>query len=250
MPGGGRLIISTRNVDGVPSSLSGELDPGKYVAISVADTGSGMPPRVLARAFEPFFTTKSQGKGTGLGLAQLYGFAKQSGGTARIESQEGVGTTVTLYLPRTEQPARIAPQLAARPFGSTRARLLLVDDDDDVRGVAAAMIEEAGYDVVTADSGAAALDAVERGGIELVITDIVMPGMSGVELARELRERYPGLPLIYASGYADLETFGGDLSTERVVKKPYRVTEIAQAIHETLAPAGSDAKVVPFPSAG
>ena len=234
MPGGGRLTIGTANVDAVPSALAGELSRGEYVAISVADTGTGMPAGVLARAFEPFFTTKEQGKGTGLGLAQLYGFAKQSGGTARIDSREGEGTIVTIYLPRTLEAAQPAEPRLLEMAATQRGRILIVDDDDDVREVAAALVEEIGYEVVTASGGEEALAALRENDFELLVTDVAMPGMNGVELARQVRELKPGLPILFASGYADVQTFGEELSDELVLKKPYRIAEVAARIAAAL----------------
>ena len=235
MPAGGRLTITTKNVESISKQLAADLTPGQYVAISVADTGTGMSPAVLARAFEPFFTTKEQGKGTGLGLAQLYGFAKQSGGTVRIESAEGQGTTVTLYLPRTvaEMQAADPVMLEAKP--RERARILIVDDDDDVRLVAAALVEEIGYEVVAAGSGDEALKLIEAGTFALLMTDVAMPGMTGVELARRVRAAAPGLPILFASGYADVQTFGAELSDEAVLKKPYRISEVAARISAALS---------------
>ncbi len=246
MPGGGRLTIATRNVDTVPPQLLSELNAAQYVAIAVTDTGTGMSPSVLARAFEPFFTTKEQGKGTGLGLAQLYGFAKQSGGTARIETSEGEGTTVTIYLPRTHQQGAPALPAGLAPRASERARILLVDDDDDVRQIAAALVEEIGYEVVAAASGEAALKALEPDSFALVITDVAMPGMNGVELARQVRGIAPMLPIIFASGYADLQTFGADLSDETLLKKPYRLSELAARIANALAERKDSSNVVEF----
>ena len=240
MPAGGRLTIETRNVEAVPSQLSAELEEGKYVAIKVTDTGIGMSPNVLARAFEPFFTTKEPGKGTGLGLAQLYGFARQSGGTARIESQEGEGTSVTIYLPRTRRRMD-APEAAAQGSQPVRkARILVVDDDDDVRLVAAALIEEIGYEVAAAESGEAALKALASEDFALVITDIAMPGMNGVELAQRVKESHPSLPIIFASGYADVQTFGEELTEARVMKKPYRMAEVAARISDALGDVRGD----------
>ncbi|HWH18559.1 MAG TPA: response regulator [Allosphingosinicella sp.] len=240
MPAGGRLTIATKNVDCVPPQLSAELNPGQYVAISVADTGTGMSPAVLARAFEPFFTTKEQGKGTGLGLAQLYGFAKQSGGTVRIESKEGQGTTVTIYLPRTQEEgvASEAPSIEARP--RQRARILIVDDDDDVRMVAEAMIEEIGYEVVAAASGEQALKEMKPGRFAMMITDVAMPGMTGVEVARRMREIDPHLPIVFASGYADVQTFGAELSDEVLLRKPYRIADVAARISAVLSEPRAD----------
>ena len=245
MPSGGRLTISTRNIGEVPAALAGELSAGEYVAIAVSDTGTGMTPEVLARAFEPFFTTKEQGKGTGLGLAQLYGFANQSGGTARIDSRVGEGTTVTIYLPRTHEKSAVAdvPMLETKP--AERLTVLLVDDDNDVREVAAAMIEEIGYDVVSADGGEAALKALESGRFAMMMTDVAMPGMNGVELARKVRVLAPELPIVFASGYADVHTFGAELDKEVVLKKPFRVSEVAARLAGALGERHGD-NVVEF----
>jgi signal transduction histidine kinase/ActR/RegA family two-component response regulator len=249
MPGGGRLTIATRNEASVPAAVASELDPGEYVSISVADTGTGMPSWVVAKAFEPFFTTKEPGKGTGLGLAQLYGFAKQSGGTVRIDSAEGQGTTVTIFLPRTRQASAAPTPLLLSPQPVCKTVILLVDDDDDVRTVAAAMIEEAGYEVECAESAAAALAKIEPGRFSLVVTDVAMPVMSGVDLARRIRELVPDLPVIFASGYADVQTFGEELSEEVLLKKPYRVSELAAAIHAALNERLDSGNVIAFPGA-
>ncbi|HEX8217232.1 MAG TPA: response regulator [Allosphingosinicella sp.] len=234
MPGGGRLRIETQNVLERPSSLAPELSPGEYVAISVADSGTGMAPEIAARAFEPFFTTKSAGKGTGLGLSQLYGFARQSGGTARIESEPGVGTTVTIYLPRTSDEAPAAALTLSEKRAGARVSVLLVDDDDGVRRVAAQIVEELGYRVVTAAGAREALRLLESDMPDLLITDIVMPDTTGVDLAREVRVRWPKLPILFASGYADVQTFGDELADETVLKKPFRIAEVAARIHEMI----------------
>ncbi|HEV2865591.1 MAG TPA: response regulator [Allosphingosinicella sp.] len=249
MPGGGRLTIATRNVDSVPAALAGELEPRQYVAIAVTDTGTGMPPAVAAKAFEPFFTTKAPGKGTGLGLAQLYGFAKQSGGTARIQTREGEGTTVTIYLPRTQQAVGAAAPEAHHHAPANRARLLIVDDDDDVRMVVSAMAEELGYEVEAASGGAEALALLEQGEFALMLTDIAMPGMSGVELARRAREAAPAMQVAFASGYADIHAFGEDLANEAVLKKPYRIHEVAAHIDALLGEPVAAGNVVRFPGA-
>ena len=249
MPGGGRLRIETRNVGEVPQALAAELAPGEYVALTVADNGTGMPPEVLARAFEPFFTTKLQGKGTGLGLAQLYGFARQSGGTVRIESEEGQGTVVTIYLPRThgdvQDVALAAPELPEQ--GS--ATILIVDDDDGVRTVAAAIVEELGFKVLAAGTGREALQILaDDPRIDLLLTDIVMPEMTGVELARQVRAMRPDLPILFASGYADVKTFGDELETETVLKKPFRIAEVAARLRDVLdaSAVGGEGNVIEF----
>ncbi len=249
MPGGGRLLIATRNLDRVPELLAGELGPGRYVAIRVTDTGVGMAPEVLQHAFEPFFTTKPQGKGTGLGLAQLYGFARQSGGTVRIESEEGRGTSVTIYLPATEAEAAAARNAPAEGLRRRRGRVLLVDDDDDVRSVAAAMVAELGYDVTSAATGDEALRLLGERRFDLLLTDVAMPAMNGVELGRRARGLVPELPILFASGYADVQTFGVELSDQAVLRKPFRISEVAARLHHLLeagpAPAAASLFAVP-----
>jgi CheY-like chemotaxis protein len=193
-----------------------------------------MSAEVKARAFEPFFTTKEVGKGTGLGLSQLYGFAKQSGGTARIDSAPGEGTTVTIYLPRTQREVREAAPPVLEPRMRAQMPVLLVDDDDAVRNVGAAMLEEMGFEVTSAASGAEALEVLKSNAFALLLTDVAMPGMSGVELAHAVRERYPDLPILFASGYADLQVFGEQLSDETVLKKPYRLADLAARVESSL----------------
>ncbi len=234
MPSGGNLKIATRNMVEVPPDLRSELHQGEYVSISVSDTGKGMSPSIAARAFEPFFTTKEPGKGTGLGLSQLYGFAHQSGGTARIESREGDGTTVTMYLPRTSQTADRPASAAPKPNGHFGAHILIVDDDDDVRIAAAAIIEELGYSVVAVDRAPEALDLIRDRRFDLVITDVMMPVMNGVELAREVKRLRPDVPVLFATGYADIEEFGTDLEAGSLVRKPFRMAELASHIAEAL----------------
>lgn len=230
MPNGGRLTITTSNLPSVPASLSTELAAGEYVVIAVTDTGTGMPPEVLSRAFEPFFTTKETGRGTGLGLSQLYGFAKQSGGTARIESTLGEGTAVTIYLPRTDGQALVEAVPVEKASKRDRVSVLLVDDDDGVRDVCSAMLEDMGCKVTAASSGEEALQALDRDRFSLMLTDIAMPAMNGVELAKRAREMAPDMPVLFATGYADLQVFGEQLSDEAVVRKPYRLADLAARI--------------------
>ncbi|HZU52029.1 MAG TPA: ATP-binding protein [Sphingomicrobium sp.] len=234
MPNGGRVTIATSNLSSVPPALSTELAPGAYVAISVTDTGTGMPPEVLSRAFEPFFTTKETGHGTGLGLSQLYGFAKQSGGTARIDSTPGEGTTVTIFLPRTEEQAPTQAVLLERTAKREQVSVLLVDDDDGVRDVCTAMLEDMRCKVTAVASGEEALRALEHESFSLLLTDIAMPAMNGVELARRAREMAPAMPVLFATGYADLQVFGEQLSDETVVRKPYRLSELAARVEATI----------------
>jgi signal transduction histidine kinase len=234
MPDGGRLQIATRNVGVVPAALASDLQHGEYVQLSVTDDGSGMAPEVVVRAFEPFFTTKDHGKGTGLGLAQLYGFAKQSGGTARIQSELGKGTTVSLYLPRSDTDF-VEERLAdATRKQRASARILLVDDDDEVRSVAAATIEELGFAVTALASGEDALALLKQECFDLMMTDIAMPGMTGVELAKRVRAIHRDLPILFSSGYADVQSFGDHLTDEIVLKKPFRIAELAARIDSIL----------------
>ena len=239
MPEGGQVVISTRNVAKAPDSLKPELDDREYVCICVSDDGPGMPPDVLAHAFEPFFTTKAHGKGTGLGLAQLYGFAKQSGGTARIQSEPGEGTSVSIYLPRTQEQVTQEALSRSRPHAARCARILIVDDDDDVRIVTRETITELGYEVVAVGDPAEALGRLENEHFDLLITDVAMPGLTGVELARRVRMSGNDLPIIFSSGYADVQAFGEELSEEVVLRKPFRLTDIAARIEAVLEPSSA-----------
>jgi len=234
MQNGGRITIRTENAKSIPEALATELQAGQYVSISVADNGPGMPPEVLAHAFEPFFTTKSDGKGTGLGLAQLYGFAKQSGGAARIESEIGKGTTVAIYLPRTHE--QVAQEIVGRVEGHRErcAKILVVDDDEEVRTVTSDTIKEIGYKVVAVGRAEDALHKLGSERFDLLITDVAMPGMNGVELARRARVIDPAMPILFSSGYADVQTFGEELSDETVLKKPFRIAEVADRIETSL----------------
>lgn len=234
MPHGGQIRIETHNIDSIPQPLTTELGPGEYVCISVSDDGPGMPPEVLAHAFEPFFTTKSHGKGTGLGLAQLYGFAKQSGGAARIESEIGKGTTVAIYLPRTLE--KVSADAVGRPDShrGRRAKILVVDDDNEVRAVTSDTIKEIGYQVVAVASAEDAVAKLTNERFDLLITDVAMPGTNGVELARRARLIDPEMPVLFSSGYADVQMFGEELSDETVLKKPFRISEVAARIASSL----------------
>ncbi|MEO5773498.1 MAG: response regulator [Sphingomicrobium sp.] len=234
MPGGGRITIATSNIAEVPANLANELNPGEYVAVSVSDTGTGMGPDVTVRAFEPFFTTKEPGRGTGLGLSQLYGFAKQSGGTARIDSIVGQGTTVTIFLPKTEARSAVAQVEPAGARPRKQVSVLLVDDDDAVREVCASMLEEIGCDVTAVAGAEAASRELEKRSFSLMLTDVAMPGLSGVELADRARSLRPDMPVLFATGYADLQMFGEQLSEESVLKKPYRLSEVAARLHAVL----------------
>ena len=243
MPSGGSLRITTANLPAPPADLKTDLSLGEYVGISVHDTGVGMSASVMAKAFEPFFTTKEPGKGTGLGLSQLYGFARQSGGTATIESREGVGTTVTIYLPRTIARPASEAKGSEEERRHKGARIVLVDDDDDVRTAAAAMIEELGYSVRAFARGAEALESLSREPFDLLITDVVMPGMNGFEVAKRARELGMG-PVLLATGYVDVSEFGEQLDSAWVIRKPFRMAELASRIRSALSSEPTEATVV------
>jgi signal transduction histidine kinase/CheY-like chemotaxis protein len=237
MPRGGVLAIETANTRVGPPQRAGEPSAGEYVAITVRDTGVGMSADVMARAFEPFFTTKAAGSGSGLGLSQVYGTARQSGGGVRIDSTPGDGTSVTIYLPRASAMADPAPLPAslARPTASQGA-VLLVDDDPAVRAATASVLADLDYDVREAGGGAEALDLLRRDSqIEVLLTDVAMPGMNGAELARLALGVRPLLTIVFMSGYADPEEITGALQRHRLVRKPFLPTELARQIEAALA---------------
>ena len=234
---GGSLTVETSNVTLGHPVYPEEPPAGEYVAICVSDTGSGMSEEVRAKAFEPFFTTKEIGKGSGLGLSQVLGFAKQSGGGVRIDSKPGRGTSVHIYLPRADTrpesaPARMGAQVGRDLRG---AHILLVDDDNAVREVTAAMLAELGYVVHEAGSGGAALDVIEREPrIDLMAVDFAMPGMSGADLARRVEKLKPGLPILFITGFADRSALA-DVSESRIIGKPFTGDELAMKVRIALA---------------
>ncbi|WP_027583992.1 ATP-binding protein [Bradyrhizobium sp. Ai1a-2] len=233
MPDGGRLEIEARNVTLDEGAVAG-VASGSYVKLSVTDTGCGMPQETLDRVFEPFFTTKELGKGTGLGLSMVYGFVRQSGGHVTIESTVGVGTTVTLYLPRSGEASEVGidiTQLQDMTAGS--GRILMVEDDPDVMDITSAILRELGYEVVCAQDGADAIRILrDDKRFDLLFSDIMMPGgISGVELAREAKQLSSGIKILLTSGNA-AEALAWD-GAERefpVIGKPFRRTELAQRL--------------------
>ncbi|MFE1598597.1 ATP-binding protein [Methylobacterium sp. ID0610] len=235
MPEGGELRIETTNI-GASEPRAAVLPPGDFVRIRVTDTGEGMPPAVLQRLFEPFFTTKPQGKGTGLGLAQVYGTAKQLGGEVTVESRVGEGTTVSLYLPRARgATARVEPLRARTASAVSRRRVLLVDDDPQVRATAEALLEEMGHAVVAVGSGAEALHILGgEGAIDLLLADYAMPGMTGSELATRALALQPSLRVLLMTGYADAASLPDGAA---VLRKPFALSELAAALAGVL-PAG------------
>ncbi|WP_315836771.1 hybrid sensor histidine kinase/response regulator [Bradyrhizobium prioriisuperbiae] len=245
MPNGGRLTLSA-----VPIVLSGDAKydglSGDFIAFRVIDSGEGIPPEVLARVFEPFFTTKPPGQGTGLGLSQVYGFAKQSGGTVAIDTAPSLGSTVTLVIPRAQAPADHTVGFAAVPAtaddaGKTqssghKAKVLLVEDSEEVAQVSREYLERIGHTVVTVTNGVDALAALSNvKGIDIVLSDIVMPGeMDGLDVARQVRTQFPGLPIILVTGYSSSANAARREGFE-VLRKPYNITRIARAIETHLA---------------
>jgi len=233
----GTLTIATENVTRGPAERAEEPAAGDYVMVAVTDTGTGMSDAVLAKAFEPFFTTKEVGRGSGLGLAQVYGFAKQSGGGVRIDSREGEGTTVRVYLPRATQAAAVIagggvsapdlPEIAGRT-------IMVLDDDDAVRAVTADGLRDAGCRVIEAADGAAALVALAaEPGIAAVVADFAMPGMNGAEFARRARLANPALPIVFVTGFADLTAIA-DVPVDRVIQKPYPQGAVAERLRVVL----------------
>ncbi len=234
MPNGGAIKFHARNVTSDGSDTS--ILKGDFVALSVSDTGSGIPADVLTKVFEPFFTTKEVGKGTGLGLSQVYGFARQSGGDVQISSEEGKGTTVTLYLPRGSGMAIgvVSERPAKEPMQGS-ATILVVEDNVAVGEVSAMLLEQLGYTVKQVDRPAAALEMLARNeDIDLVFSDIVMPGdMDGLTLAREVRDRYPSLPVILATGYSSAAERAG--MEFPIIRKPYDHNTLGLAVKMALA---------------
>jgi signal transduction histidine kinase/ActR/RegA family two-component response regulator len=238
MDGEGQLAISVENVSLARGQI-GELGAGDYVRISVSDTGSGMPPEVIERVFEPFFTTKPVGKGTGLGLSQIFGFARESGGDVVIDSTVGLGSTVSIYLPRSTEEVESAAasqglDQAAPVAGGTS--ILVVEDDPRVSRSTVGALEELGYRPVACAGGREALEILEREGgtIELVITDIMMPEMTGPELVRAATARWPSTAILFVTGYVG-EAGSEELSGHDILRKPFTVAALAGAVAGALA---------------
>jgi signal transduction histidine kinase/CheY-like chemotaxis protein len=247
MPNGGHLTIETANsyLDEAYARQFGDVAPGQYALLSVTDTGGGIPPDLMRRVFEPFFTTKSHGQGSGLGLAMVHGFVKQTGGHIRIYSEIDEGTTVKIYLPRLSQPAEVAanpeelPQRAA-PVVPARSSetILLVEDNEDVREYARSALEELGYKVLVAHDGAGALRIVNNGAqIDLLFTDIVLPGgMNGRQLSQEVLKARPGLAVLYTTGYTpNAIIHHGRLDPGvQLLSKPYTQDDLSRKICQVL----------------
>jgi PAS domain S-box-containing protein len=250
MPGGGIITLSAANAvlqkgDGV-DQLEGE-----FVALAMTDTGVGIAPDVLPRIFEPFFTTKALGKGTGLGLAQVYGFSHQSGGTVIATSNVGSGTAITIYLPRKHATiVRVTATAPSEPSASGDGTILMVEDNPEVADVTASLLEQLGYRVLRANNATDALNRLQRGyKIALVFSDIVMPGsMNGIALAQEIKNRFPHIPVLLTSGYSDVVQTAA--SRVRVLRKPFQLPALEKSIREALEHAcrpDTEDRVLPFP---
>ena len=236
MPSGGRLLIETWNadLDAAYARQHPEVPAGRYVGISVSDTGHGMDARTMARIFEPFFTTKAEGKGTGLGLSTVYGIVRQSGGTVEVESRTGEGSTFRVYLPRVdEKPAREAQAACAAPAGGTE-RVLVVEDAPSLRSLIHELLDSAGYSVseAAAPDTALALLASENPAVDVVLTDLVMPGMTGQEFAARLRAAHPSVAVVFMSGYSEQAAAAGaflDPGTP-FLQKPFTLDSLLRAV--------------------
>jgi CheY-like chemotaxis protein len=249
MPGGGMVLIETANINASSEELPEEMARQDCVLVSVRDTGSGMSSEVLERAFEPFFTTKEVGKGTGLGLSMVFGVVRQSGGTVRIRSRLRDGTTVQIYLPRAIETATFGTGRARPARAAGEAHILVVDDDPDVRWIIAQDLQEIGYVVTEADNGRAALAILEQDTpCDLMVADLVMPGLSGLDTMRLARRTRPDLKVLFASGYADLSRFGDNLGSHALLKKPFKLETLAEAVQTALqrGSAGEPDNIVPL----
>ncbi len=244
MPGGGQLLLEAKAVVVDGEEFADRLAAGTYIRVAVTDTGTGMSPELVGRVFEPFFTTKGAGKGSGLGLSMVYGFAKQSGGHAAIYSEPGYGTTVSLYLPvvGTDAGATLCEAEALpAPAGET---ILVIEDEAPVRHFLTGTLTKLGYQVIACDDGPAALAEFERGTqVDLLLTDMVLPsGLTGHQVAHRIRQRCPDLEILFMSGYpdsmlAERDVMGGDA---RILRKPFRRAELAQAVHQALVDRAAD----------
>jgi CheY-like chemotaxis protein len=242
MPRGGQLVISTalRTLDETQAERNPEARAGQFIRLSASDTGSGIAPEVLPRIFEPFFTTKEVGKGTGLGLATVYGIVKQHQGWIEVESEVGRGTTFNVFLPAifraAASPVEPVSTVAARGHGET---ILIAEDEPALRRLAARILRNLGYEVLEAGSGVEAIQVWEQQGkkVDLLLTDLVMPdGMTGRELARSLETRESALKVIYTSGYAPemRETAFVFREGTNFLQKPYQAQTLAKAIRDSL----------------
>jgi CheY-like chemotaxis protein len=235
MNGEGILTIKVEAVPMIPPRRRHPARSGDFIAVSVADTGTGLAPEDMDRIFEPFFTTKEVGKGTGLGLSQVIGFAKQSGGDVVVESVVGKGSKFAIYLPLSEAPnaSGAVPPATEKLVDGHGICVLVVEDNADVGHFATQRLAELGYDpVLTTDAGAAlAALAREADRFDVVFSDVVMPGMNGIELGQEIRRRHPDLPVVLTSGYSDVLAQNGTFGFE-LLHKPYSIEELSRILRK------------------
>jgi CheY-like chemotaxis protein len=242
MPEGGKLKITTgtRYLD-----EDRDLPEGDYVLVSVSDSGSGIPANILPKVFDPFFTTKPLGRGTGLGLSQVYGFARQSGGLARIRSAEAAGTTVEMYFPEADTQAEEEMMVRHQPAVPALAgacHILVVEDDPDVRRVIVECLSLIGYKVTEAANGNEALAQLATGKPDLLVVDYAMPDMTGAEVISEARKRVGDIPVIMATGYADMAAVERLAGRPRILRKPFDIAQLGDAVSSVLDAARENAE--------
>jgi signal transduction histidine kinase/DNA-binding response OmpR family regulator len=255
MPDGGKLTVEVANasLDDAYAGAHAEVEPGQYVMLAVSDTGTGMTPEVMSRVFEPFFTTKPEGKGTGLGLAQAYGFTKQTGGHIALYSEVGEGTTVRLYLPRTRREVDVADMSAGMPVEGGSEHILVVEDDEGVRAAVVDMLTELGYRISRAENAQSALELLKRETPDLIFTDVVMPGSIPTrDFIRRAQEMHPKVHVLYTSGYTqNAIVHNGKLDDDALLlSKPYRRDELARKLRSVFAGTARGAISAPKAAAG
>jgi CheY-like chemotaxis protein len=239
MPHGGNITVRTRNavLDRDEARKRHPMEPGEYALLSVTDTGQGMDEKTKAHIFEPFFTTKEVGKGTGLGLATVYGIVKQSGGFIWVESALGKGTTFEIYLPH-GQGAKVDEIEKAKPAAIPRGKetILVVEDEAAVRELACEFLKSAGYSVLEAKNGAEAVETIARNTtrIHLVLADMIMPKMGGAELAERLKKERPELKVLFMSGYSEHGGESGQISPQAILTKPFSIAALIGRVREVL----------------
>jgi CheY-like chemotaxis protein len=227
MPRGGELTIRTATSEAGTAALP----EGPYGIISVSDNGSGIPQHLVSKVFDPFFTTKGIGKGTGLGLSQVFGIAEQSGGTAQLTSEEGVGTTVSIWLPLTQPEIRLGTIAPADAVASrANGHVLVIDDEDGVRRFLVDCLETLGYQVREAENGKSGLSLLERERPDLLIVDFAMAGMNGMDVVKEAHRREPDLPVILATGYAEIDTGDDAAGNISILRKPFKISDLKDAL--------------------
>lgn len=239
MDGVGDLVIKIDTVSEMPANRSHPSVPGDFVTIALSDQGTGMDSEHVERIFEPFFTTKSVGEGTGLGLSQVFGFAKQSGGDIRVDSVQGQGSTFTLYLPLVERRTEEEDATGRERIhsGGSGLSVLVVEDNAEVGEFATFALSELGHKAILAGDAKQALAELESAGgahIDVVFSDVVMPGMSGIDLGLEIRHKYPNLPTILTSGYSEKIAQDGNHGFE-LLRKPYSIEELSRVLRKVVA---------------